>query len=142
MSVPPPIRLEHRQIYVNLPAADLPKLREFYRALGWRLNETFSGEQTASFEVSDHIVVMLLERGYFDSFHQRESIEPRGPREMLNALSASSARDVDELIRRAREAGGTVFREPEGQGPMYSAAFDDPEGHGWEVVYMDPAVLS
>lgn len=142
MSVPPPIRLEHRQIYVNLPVTDLPRLRAFYRALGWRLNETFSGEQTASFEVSDHIVVMLLERGYFSSFHQRETAEPGGPREMLNALSVSSAREVDELIRRAREAGGTVFREPGRQGPMYGAAFDDPEGHGWEIAYMDPTALS
>lgn len=141
MSVPQPIRLEHRQIFVNLPVTDLTKARDFYRALGWKHNETFSDEQTVTFEVSEHIVVMLQERDRFASFHDRRTLEPGGPREMLNAVGAASARDVDELVRRARQAGGAVIREPEAQGPMYGAAFDDPDGHGWEVVYMDPAAL-
>lgn len=141
MSVPPPIRLEHRQIFINLPAADLPKLREFYRALGWKVNEMFSDEQTASFEINDQIVLMLLGREKFAGFHDRETVEPNTAREVLNALGACSQRDVDEMIRRVRDAGGTVTRKPESQGPMYGAAFDDPEGHGWELVYLDPAVL-
>ncbi|MGD7001802.1 VOC family protein [Corynebacterium halotolerans] len=141
MSVPPPIRLEHRQIFVNLPAADLPGLREFYRALGWKFNEMFSDEQTASFEISDHIVVMLLAREKFATFHDRATAESTDPREMLNALDAGSPRDVDEMVRRVRQSGGTIIREPEAQGPMYGAAFDDPEGHGWEIVWMDPAAF-
>lgn len=138
MTVPPPIRLTHRQIYVNLPTGNLPELRAFYRALGWHPNETYSGEHAACFEITDDIMLMLLERSHFDDFHQRESVGPHGPREVLHALSAASPREVDELVRRAREAGATVFREPGRQGPMYSAAFDDPEGHGWEIIHMDP----
>ena len=64
-----------------------------------------------------------------------------GAREVLNCLSASSKEDVDELLRRVTEGGGTVTRPAEEQGPMYGAAFDDVDGHGWEVMWMDPAVF-
>lgn len=141
MSVPQPIQLKHDRIYVNLPVDDLSAQREFYLALGFRQNLQFSDENTVSFEVTEHIVLMLLEREKFNSFHDRESVPAQGPREVLNALDVGSRKDVNELIRRVRQAGGKVTREPEEQGPMYGAAFDDLEGHGWELFWMDPTAL-
>lgn len=68
----------------------------------------FSDEQTASFEISHQIVVMLLTRDKFAGFHDRETAKPNAPREVLNVLGAGSERDVDELIRRIRQASGAV----------------------------------
>lgn len=134
-------KLTRDQIFINLPVADIQAAMSFYSALGWELNPMFSDERTASFVVSDHLVVMLLETARFQEFHQRETYAAGGAREVLNCLSARSKEDVDELLRRVGEGGGTVTRPAEEQGPMYGAAFDDVDGHGWEVMWMDPAVF-
>ncbi|KQB86453.1 VOC family protein [Corynebacterium lowii] len=135
-------RLRHDMVFINLPVADVKAAVEFYRALGFVENQVFRDESTASFEVSDHIVVMLLERERFASFHSRETVASGGPREALVCISMDSAEDVTTLVNRAREAGGLITKEPHEEGPMYGAAFDDPDGHGWELMWMDPEALA
>lgn len=137
-----PDRLHHERIFINLPVESVSASIRFYRALGFVENQVFRDEATASFEVSDHIVVMLLERERFSSFHSRGTVPAGGAREVLNCLSLESAEDVDEVLRRAGEAGGKITRGPEAQGPMYGGAFDDPDGHGWELMWMDPEALA
>lgn len=141
MRVPPPIRLEHRDIFINLPVADLTTMREFYRALGWYFLEESSDDQTASFEIGKHLVVVLLEHHRFAERHGREATAHSGPHRVLNTITASNERDVKELVRRVRQAGGNLTREPETQGTKYGAAFEDPEGNGWEVVYFGPSAF-
>lgn len=135
-------KLAHDQIFINLPVADITASKEFYAALGWEFNPMFSDERTGSFVLSDHIFVMLLETSRFQEFHDRETFRPGGAREVLNCLGAASRADVDELLRRAVAGGGTITRPAEEQGPMYGAAFDDVDGHGWEIMWMDPAVFA
>lgn len=137
-----PERLSHPMLFINLVVDDVNKATAFYRALGWRENEIFRDETTASMEVSDNIVVMLLENSKFAQFNNRENYVPGGPREVLNCLQVTSRDDVDTFVARVREAGGTVTREPEAQGPMYGCAFDDLDGHGWELMWMDPEALA
>ena len=50
----------HKQIYLNLPVADLAKSKDFYQALGYPLNPQFTGEGTACVVISDTISVMLM----------------------------------------------------------------------------------
>ncbi|ALC05374.1 lactoylglutathione lyase [Corynebacterium deserti GIMN1.010] len=135
-------RLQHDMIFINLPVSDLAASKSFYAGLGFKENEIFRDEHTASFKVSDVIVVMLLETERFNSFSTRPAVDPGGAREMLNCLSVSSVEDADELVRRATEFGGTVTRELAAEGPMYGGAFDDPDGHGWELMYFDPEALA
>lgn len=51
-------------------------------------------------------------------------------------------RDETTASMEVSDAGGRITREPAAQGPMYGAAFDDPDGHGWELMWMDPAALA
>lgn len=129
-------------VFINLPVSDLADSKRFYAGLGFTENLIFRDDHTASFEVSDAIVIMLLETERFQGFTERPVIEKNGPREVLNCLSVSSPEDADELVRRAQEFGGTVTRELAAEGPMYGGAFDDPDGHGWELMYFDPAALA
>ncbi|ANE03574.1 VOC family protein [Corynebacterium crudilactis] len=135
-------RLQHDMIFINLPVTDLATSKRFYAGLGFKENEIFRDEHTASFEVSDVIVVMLLETERFNSFTKRPAVESNGSREVLNCLSVCSTEDADELVRRAQEFGGVVTRELAAEGPMYGGAFDDPDGHGWELMYFDPEALA
>jgi hypothetical protein len=60
---------------------------------------------------------------------------------VLVCLSADSREAVDALIGKAKAAGGTTFREPQDYGFMYGHAFQDLDGHIWELMWMDPAAL-
>ncbi|HEU4808735.1 MAG TPA: VOC family protein, partial [Homoserinimonas sp.] len=45
---------------------------------------------------------------------------------------------VDALIEKVRASGGTVTKEAQDYGFMYSHDFDDPDGNEFSVLWMDP----
>ena len=55
------------------------------------------------------------------------------------AFSVDSREAVDELVRKALAAGGAPSQEAQDYGFMYTHSFQDPDGHLWEVFWMDPA---
>ena len=57
------------------------------------------------------------------------------------ALGVESRQRVDELVDKALASGGKPANETMEQGPMYGRSFQDPDGHIWEVFYMDPAAI-
>lgn len=127
-------RLNHPQIYVNLPVADLEAAKTFYTALGWEVVEEYSNEKAAALQLSEGIFLMVLTREFFATFNNRETATAETPREVSNAVTVDTRADVDEIIRRGREAGADVYHEPaEGDG-MYYGAFEDPDGHAWEFL--------
>lgn len=125
------------KIFINLPVKDLEASRAFYTALGYTINEQFSNEMAACVVISEEIYVMILTHPFFKGFTNKEIADSTKTTEVLNCLSAESRDEVDELVRKARTAGGVIPREPQDMGFMYSHAFEDVDGHIWEVVYMD-----
>lgn len=86
-------------IFVNLPVADLAAAKAFYSALGFGLNEQFSDERTASFVVSDAIVVMVMTQDRFREFTEQPGVaDPRTAREVITAFGVDSRDEVDRLI--------------------------------------------
>jgi predicted lactoylglutathione lyase len=65
--------------------------------------------------------------------------DPAKSTEAIIAFSAESRQAVDELFDKAIKSGGTESRPAEDHGWMYSKSFQDPDGHLWEIVWMDPA---
>ena len=55
----------------------------------------------------------------------------------LLCLSCASRDEVDRLGAAALAAGGRELHGADDRGFMYGRAFDDLDGHGWEVMYMD-----
>ncbi|CAM3992942.1 VOC family protein [Tsukamurella ocularis] len=127
----------HTMIFVNLPIADVQRSRDFFTAVGYTINEKFSDENAVAVELGENIAAMLLKTDFFGTFHESTTAAP-GVKETLIALSAESREEVDEIVNRAVAAGGTEGRS-EDHGFMYGRAFDDPDGHGWEIMWMDPA---
>lgn len=126
-----------RMIFVNLPVSDIQTSRAFYTGLGFPVNEQFSDEQVTAVVVSDQIVVMLLERPRFEDFLQGTQVaDAHTTTEVINALSASSREEVDQLVERAVEHGGTA-RRPYTEEGMYGHSVTDPDGHVWEIVFME-----
>lgn len=128
-------------IFVNLPVKDLDKSKKFYSALGYTLNEQFSDENTASFVISDTIVVMLLKEDKFREFSTKPIADASAVTEALLCLSAESREEVDRIAELALASGGGKAKEPLDMGFMYGRSYLDPDGHHWELAYMDPSAL-
>ncbi|MEU2597712.1 VOC family protein [Streptomyces hirsutus] len=133
--------MTQQMIFVNLAANDLDASKKFFTALGYELGERFSDENTASVVIGDTVVVMLHTKQRYAEFTKKEIADSTRTSEVLLALSSESREKVDELVERALAAGGSVSGETQDQGFMYGRAFDDLDGHTWEVVWMDPSAL-
>ncbi|MHA6344323.1 VOC family protein [Roseivivax sp. CAU 1761] len=128
-----------KTIFINLPVADLARSTAFYEAIGFEKNPAFSDAQASAMVWSDAIVVMLLDHAFYATFTEKRIIDASSTSGALLCLTFDSRAAVDEIHRRAAAAGGREARAIEDKGFMYGGAFDDPDGHGWETVWMDPA---
>ena len=126
-----------RMIFVNLPVKDLDTSKRFYTDLGFGINEEFTDDTAACVVIDDNIFVMLLTERKFREFITGEIADATQATEVLNALSAESRDEVDELVSKALAAGGSEWRPKMEQGPMYAHSFQDPDGHVWEVLHME-----
>lgn len=129
------------KIFVNLAVKDLNKSVAFFTALGFSFNPQFTDETATCMIVSDDIFVMLLTEAKFKTFTPKQICDTKKYTEVLVCLSSESRANVDELVRKAVAAGGTTYKEPEDHGFMYGHGFQDPDGHIWELVYMEPSAV-
>ncbi|MBX3611554.1 MAG: VOC family protein [Hydrogenophaga sp.] len=127
------------KLFVNLPVADLPRSVAFYTGLGFTLNPRFTNEQAACIVVSEHIYVMLLVKPFFQGFTHLPVADPSKATAVLNALDCASREEVKALVAKALAAGGTTPNPVQDHGFMLQHGFADPDGHQWEVFYMDEA---
>jgi predicted lactoylglutathione lyase len=127
-----------RMLFVNLPVSDLAAATAFFRGLGFAFNPAFTDDNATCMVISEQACVMLLRRDFFESFHRRGTAQPGDPLEVMTAVSAASREDVDELCDRALSTGASPASDPDDQGFMYGRSFVDPDGHVWEVIWMDP----
>jgi predicted lactoylglutathione lyase len=130
-----------QMIFVNLAVNDLDASKKFFTELGYTINPQFSDENCASVVISDTIVAMLLTKQRYADFTKKEIADSTKTSEVLLCLSAESREKVDELVDKAIAAGGSATGETQDYGQMYGRAFDDPDGHTWEVMWMDPAAV-
>ncbi len=125
-----------KQVFINLPVADLPKSIAFFRALGFSLNPQMSDDAGACIVVNDTISVMLATHTRFRDFTPKAVCDTNKAVEVLLNLSCESREEVDSLVAKALAAGGSTYDKPEDLGFMYSHSFVDPDGHGWGIFHM------
>ena len=130
-----------KMIYINLPVADVAAATRFYEAIGFEKDESFSNEQASGMQWSDTIWVMLLDHAFYSTFTDKKIIDARTTSGALLCVTFDSKEAVEDIHRRAVEAGGTETRKVEPQGPMLGGAFEDLDGHIWETLFMDPAAM-
>ena len=127
----------NKQIFLNIPVADLPKSMSFYQALGYALNPQFTGDGAACVVISETIFVMLGTHAKFREFTPKEICDTSKAVEVLINLSCESRQEVDDLVAKAVAAGGSTYDKAEDFGFMYTHSFVDPDGHGWGLFHID-----
>lgn len=130
-----------RMLFVNLAVTDLTKSIDFFTQLGFRFNPQFTDEKAACMELSDSSFVMLLTRDFFATFATAPIVDSKVGREAILAVSAAGRDEVDSLCDRALELGASPAQWAIDEGFMYGRSFHDPDGHHWEVLYMDPSAV-
>ena len=128
-----------RMLFVNIPVADLERSKAFFAKLGFSFNPNFTDETAACMLVGEQASVMLLSHKKFAEFARLPMADPATHALALYCFSVSSREEVDAVSSAALAAGGTEADDAEDHGFMYSRSFFDLDGHGWQVMWMDPA---
>ena len=125
------------KIFVNLPVKNLNSSVEFFTQLGFSFDRQFTDETATCMIVTDDIFVMLLTENKFKTFTPKEICDAKKYTEVLVCLALESRAKVDDMVQKAVAAGGTTYNEPQDHGFMYAHGFQDPDGHIWELIFME-----
>lgn len=129
------------KIFVNLPVKDLNRSIIFFTKLGYTFNKQFTDDKATCMIIGEDIFVMLLVEEFFKTFIKTEIADATKTTEALICLSADSRNAVDEMIKKAIDAGATTYKEPQDHGFMYGHGYQDLDGHIWEIMWMDPGAV-
>lgn len=129
----------NRMIFVNLPVTDLARSIAFYEAIGASADPHFRDESCQMMRISEEICVMLLTHARFAGFTPRRTIpDAHQTAQVLLCLSSESRDAVDQGVADAVRGGGEGDPNPvQDHGFMYGRSFTDPDGHIWELAWMD-----
>ena len=132
-----------QMIFVNLPVTDLEKSKAFYEAVGAANNPAFTDDTAACMVVEEgSIHVMLLTHEKWATFTSKKIPDAHTAAQVLLCVSADSRDAVDGQVDKAVKAGGKADPTPtQDYGFMYGRSFEDPDGHIWEVMWMDPTAI-
>ncbi|HCU67615.1 MAG TPA: lactoylglutathione lyase [Rheinheimera sp.] len=128
---------KQRMVFINLPVSHLQTAIAYYQALGFDNNPQYTDDTAACMVWSESIYVMLLTHDKWRSFTSRP-IPAQNSSEVMLALSCQSRAEVDTMLTRVQKAGGVIDVNPlQDHGFMYSRSLSDPDGHVWELFWMD-----
>jgi len=130
-----------RMIFVNLPVTDLQRSMRFYETVGATNEPKFTNESAAMMRFSEEVNVMLLTHDFWRTFTSKAIPDAHTSAQVLLCLSADSREAVDAQVEAARGAGAVTDPTPKQDmgGMMYGRSFEDPDGHIWEVMWIDAA---
>ena len=133
-----------KEIWLNLPVKNIQQSVDFFKALGFSFNaEPEESAICACMLMGEkNTAVMLFEKNVFKNFSQHPLTDTTKSSEILISFDAQSIEEVNEMAAKAEKAGANVFGKPTAiQDWMYGFAFADPDGHRWNMVYMDKSKM-
>jgi uncharacterized protein len=130
-----------RKLFVNIPVRDLQRSIDFFETLGFTFNTQFTDATATCMLVGEDAYFMLLTADKFKDFSKRPVGDAHKETNALFAISVDSREEVDALVKKAINAGGSRAADPQDHGFMYVWSFYDLDGHHWEVFWMDPSAI-
>ncbi|WP_293308135.1 VOC family protein [Pedobacter sp. UBA5917] len=129
--------MKTRKIWANLAVNDLDRATKFYTAIGFKSNG--SSNELTSFKVGDDdfVIHFFLKEALQPNIHG-SILDAKNGNEVVFTLSAGNREDVDSWAEEIEKAGGEMVSRPEEFGDgYYGFVFRDPEGHKFNVFYME-----
>lgn len=133
-----------QMVFINLPVTNLERSKAFYAAIGAPNNPQFSDASAAMMSFSQAVNVMVMTHERFSIFTTREIVDAHRQVQVLLTLSRPERAGVDRTVDQAVAAGGTPDPNPKHEfgEAMYGRSFTDPDGHIWELMWMDVAAMT
>jgi uncharacterized protein len=129
------------KVFINLPVKNLQKSIDFFSSLGFSFNPQFTDDTATCMIIGENIFAMLLVEEKFRTFTKKDISDAKRTTEVLIAIDAESREAVNDMVKKAEIAGGSIYREPDDHGWMYAHCFADLDGHQWEILYMDEKAI-
>ncbi|WP_135667615.1 VOC family protein [Halorhabdus rudnickae] len=115
--------------HVALWVSDLDRSLAFYNALGFERTWSFTADGVEN-------VYVAADAGELQLRHDPDRTTPIAPSRADTDHVAFVVEDVDAVLERAREAGGSVVAEPHvvEAADAYAGFLEDPDGHTLEFL--------
>ena len=125
------------QVFINLAVKDINKSLAFYSQIGFTNNPQFSDDSSKCMIWSETIFVMIMTHDKFKTFATKPIADTKNNIAALFALSVESLDKVNDLVNKGLAAGGSEPVPFQDYGFMQKRNIEDPDGHTWEIFYMD-----
>ncbi|SHH62118.1 hypothetical protein SAMN05443575_4214 [Jatrophihabitans endophyticus] len=124
-------------LFITCPVASVERATAFYTALGWTLNTEMSDHDVSCFAIAPDQYVMLGSHEKYASVGGVEELVggPDTPSKITVSFGLDSREAVDELLERARGAGGRVG-DIDDYSFMYQRQFDDLDGYHYSPFWV------
>jgi uncharacterized protein len=129
--------MKPKKIWSNLAVSDLERTTKFYTDLGFKFNG--NSKELTSFLVGENdFVIHFFLKDILKTGMKGEIVDSQNANEVIFTLSAESKDQVDIWEKEVARAGGKIISRPEefGKG-YYGFVFADPDGHRFNVFYME-----
>ena len=126
-----------KKIWANLAVNNLERTTKFYTSLGFKSNGS-SKELTSFFVGEKDFIIHFFLKEILKTSIRGEIADAQSANEILFTISAKSKDEADSWEKEVEIAGGTIISRPEefGNG-YYGFLFADPDGHRFNVFYME-----
>jgi catechol 2,3-dioxygenase-like lactoylglutathione lyase family enzyme len=130
--------MEQRVQLVTLGAKDMAASRRFYiDGLGWE--PLLELDDVLFFQVGHGLVLSLFDNDHLAAdtgFADPERAAAQEPTRLTLGYNPASEVEVDEALRRAEAAGGTILKPAQRAfWGGYHGFVADPDGFAWEIAY-------
>ena len=122
-------------VFLNMPVQDVDRSREFFSTLGFGVNEQFSGSDNVCIIVNPSISLMLMKHEKFTSFIDKK-VALKDSSEVILSFACDSEDEVRSITEKALSLGARKVNEPEDSDFMFSWAFEDLDGHLWDLFWI------
>jgi len=126
-----------KQLFINLPVADLEKSVTFYLSLGFTLNPLFTGKDQKCMIWSDSIYLMLQSIHFFNSYLEKPLVDATKFQTPSHTLPVENINSVNEMIENGIKAGGVEPVPALSENFMYLRSIQDLDGYLWGIMYLD-----
>jgi predicted lactoylglutathione lyase len=127
-----------KSVFLNMPVREVAKSKEFFLELGLTVQEQFSGEDNVCMVVNPTISLMLMNHDKFAAFIDKD-VAAKTSSEIILSFECRSAEEVLTIAEKAFLMGARKVNEAEDTDFMFSWAFEDLDGHLWDLFWIKPA---
>ncbi|WP_414043239.1 VOC family protein [Macrococcus sp. EM39E] len=122
--------------WINLPVANVKASTEFFRKIGFEINEERSNETTLAAIKVGKQVICLFRKDVLESFMGTESRRLTDYPETIISFDMDSEAEVNQLVQLVQENGGKVLSPPSKKNGYYGTMFSDLDNHLFNVIVM------